>query len=112
MWTEHRQAEQTNGHPSKGFLRTSEGVVELIEKRLPLLAARRLALCYARGFIWYTGLLRLSCGEPPKRRDGTSGPGWPAGTDSLIPFRLGDRFVYIVAQFREEGLILDVSEHH
>ena len=86
--------------------------MELVEKRLPLLATRRLAPCNARGFILYTGLLRLSCGEPPKRRDGTSGPGGPASTDSLIPFRLGDRFMDIVAQFREEGLILDISVYH
>ena len=93
------------------LLRTLKCVVELVEKRLPLLATRRLAPCNAQGFIWYTGLLRLSCGEPPKRRDGTSGPGGAAGTDSLIPFRLSDRFVDIVAQLREEGLILDVSVH-
>ena len=98
--------------PQDVCLRTLKGIVELIKKRLPLLTAGRLAPCRARGVIQSTGPLRLSSGEPPKRRDSTLGSGWRAGVDTLISSRLGDRFVDIAAQFHEEGLKLDVSAHH
>lgn len=48
------------------YLRTLKGIMELVEKGLPLLTPGRVALYRAQGAIRSTGVLYLGGREPPK----------------------------------------------
>lgn len=48
------------------YLRTLKGIMELVEKGLPLLTPRRVALYCAQGAIRSTGVVCMGGREPPK----------------------------------------------